>query len=238
MSSPKLHSAPFLKVGSHCWTSWDGSALWSEAVLGGINLWDWKVSKSTPKAIMRHVFFAQLDPTNDQRLCVTFTHGDVQTHRRKGKKGNRGLLRVCFSSAANTYSFSSTRHFFFLPVNGPSSITMSRTTPEIWRYSSLLVDYFNRIPPPLTLSGISQRLIRRQAGWESVLLGKVWSLGDTTPFWSATQKPPSAAESGRYHCTLQRHNHKYIHLVKNTRGFAVGQIMTLPILWKCMTEGG
>ena len=191
--------------------------------LGGLSLGDWELSNSTLNVIMRrfgsvHRFL----PLFQQVISNYVTLTQARTHTCKGKKGHRDNWKERFGSAADknafisatypTNSFRSSRYFFSPPwLVLPISHCHTRNM-EIFSPSLLII----LIESPF--SGISQRLIRRQAGWESVLLGKVSSPGDTTPFWSATQKPPSAAESGRYHRTPQRHNHKYIRLVKNTRG--------------------
>lgn len=203
------------------------------AVLGGINLWDWKLSMSTQNVIMRH-FGSMCHFLCDQQLCVTLTHA----HSCKGKKGNKENWKEGFSRHTKKLlvAYNYLNKTSFLNAEWPSSITVSRTTPEIWRYSHHLVDYFNRIPPSLSL-GIHRGLSGgRLAGNPSCLVR--CRVSGTQHLSKAPHKsPPSAAESGRYHCTLQLHNHKYIHLVRNTRDFAVGQIMTLPILWNCMTKG-
>lgn len=91
-------------------------------------------------------------PTSDRQLCVTLTHAHARTNTLYMKWATgiteKTVLAVVQTQTLDTNQVQYTTQtplaqqdtFFF--GEWPSSITMSRTTPEIWRYSHLLVDYF------------------------------------------------------------------------------------------------
>lgn len=79
--------------------------------------------------------------------CVSHLHEhNAWTHIAKGEKGQQGWLKRLFQQHRKPLL---AQEDTFFAREWPLSITMSRTKPEIWRYSHLLVDYFNQIPLPL-----------------------------------------------------------------------------------------
>lgn len=162
-----------LKVCSNCRTNSDDSALWSGS---------FRRDKS------RGLEAVKVDTEHDNEtlwqrapLPLIPTTSDQHVHEHTVAKVKRATgITDCFSSAANTNtvikpsaiyptnSFSSTRHIS-LSVNG---LPLSQCLEPHQKYGDILTSLLIiLIESPL--SGISQRLIRRQAGWESVLLGKV-----------------------------------------------------------------
>lgn len=71
--------------------------LFEVTVLGGINLGDWKLSKSTNERANETFWQRAPLPTSDQQLCVTLAH--PQTHTAKGEKGNRDNYKDIFRRA-------------------------------------------------------------------------------------------------------------------------------------------